>query len=164
MVLRLHEIVARFGAQPSRADESRDRICSIAHLSFFKMWGVVPVVRVVPALEARLALFHECLARFHEVALRAVISKAHSEALKIVGDLGAHRPHHDQGIHAARRRERKQMRRHLASGRHQLICLYNSVDPAQLVKPFGSEPKGECQLRRGSVREAAPVSVIVATE
>src|SRR5215469_10508995 len=56
------------------------------------------------------------------------------------------------------------MHRHLASGRHQLIRFYQPVDPAQLVKPFGREPKGECQLGRRSLREAAPVSVIVAAQ
>src|SRR6516225_4758366 len=64
VALRLREIAERIGARPSRTDESRDRTFSIAHLSFFKMGGAVPILRVIPALEGRPALLDECLARF----------------------------------------------------------------------------------------------------
>ena len=89
---RLRENAERIYTNHRRPISAETGICSF---SSFKIWSLIPVLRIVPALEVRFSLLDECLARFHQVALRAVILKARSQPLKIVRHLGAHGPHHD---------------------------------------------------------------------
>jgi hypothetical protein len=70
-----------------------------------KSWRAIPVLGVEPALEVGLALFSNSGARFHEVALVAVLMQLGGERLQGWGRLGVDLTHHVHGIDARGRRQ-----------------------------------------------------------
>src|SRR3984893_291850 len=90
-------------AKPNFLPELRE-VCGVSALDGIERRKPVAVLGIVPALEVGRALLGKCGARFHQIALGAVLAQGGGETLHLRPGCRAHLAHHVDGVDAPGRR------------------------------------------------------------